>query len=189
VAAKKFFTKAKEMDNSIVIYPWYKASKSSKVQETRLIPEMMSAFKTYFHQANPHIAGGFVYMRVWLGHDKEPAVLQDNLSFWMKSQQYGLYPRSVQAENISVIGWLLYSTHDVNCSALQRSLEKRFNIKFEVGRCRYHMISRGRRGSVPKDQQVKAIHLECDIAVQYELKLALSKMYASTKNQDYPNGI
>jgi hypothetical protein len=102
-AAKKLFTKAKEMDNSIVIYPWYKSSKSSKVQVTRLIPETMSAFKTYFHQANPRIAGRFVYMRVWLGHDKEPAVLQDDLSFWMKSQQYGLYPRSIQAENISLL--------------------------------------------------------------------------------------
>jgi hypothetical protein len=136
----------------------------------------MGAFKTYFHQANPRIAGGFVHMRVWLGHDKDP-VLQDDLSFWMKSQQYGLYPRSVQAENISVIGWLLYSTCDVNCSALQRSLEKRFDDKFKVG-CRYRMISLGRRGAVPKDQQVKAIHLECDSAVQCELKLALSKIYA-----------
>jgi hypothetical protein len=70
-AAKKLFTKAKEMDDSIVIYPWFKSSKSSKVQETRLVAETMGAFKTYFHQANPCAAGGFLYMRVWLSHDKE----------------------------------------------------------------------------------------------------------------------
>jgi hypothetical protein len=187
-AAKKFFTKAKEMDDSLVIYPWYKSSKWSKVKEPRSIPETMGAFKAYFHQANPRAAGRFVYMRVWLGHDEEPLMLQEDLSCCLKAQQFGLYQRSVQAENISVIGWLLYSTRDINCIALQRSLEKRFKDKFEVG-CRYRMISLGRRGAVPKDQQVKAIHIECDSEIQFELKVALSKIYASAKNDDYPNGI
>jgi hypothetical protein len=48
-AAKTFFAKAKEMDESILIYPWFKSSKSSKIQETRLIPETMGAFKIFFH--------------------------------------------------------------------------------------------------------------------------------------------
>jgi hypothetical protein len=187
-AAKKFFAKAKEMDDSIVIYPWFKSSKSSKIQETRLIPETMGAFKTFFHQAQPRVAGGFVYMRVWLGHNKDTETLKDDLQWWMNNQQFGLYPRSVQAENISVIGWLLYSTRDVNCASLQTALERRFKRRYEVG-CRYRMISLGRRGAIPKDEQVKAIHIECDSAVQFELKEALSKIYASAKNDDYPNGI
>jgi hypothetical protein len=33
------------------------------------------------------------------------------------------------------------------------------------------MISLGRRGAVPKDQQIKAIHIECDREVQFELKV------------------
>jgi hypothetical protein len=69
-AAKNVYTKAKEMDESIIIYPWFKSSKSSKIQETRLIPETMGAFKMFLHQAQPRVAGGFVYMRVWLGHKR-----------------------------------------------------------------------------------------------------------------------
>jgi hypothetical protein len=99
-AAQQFFNKAKKMDDTLVIYPWFKTSTSSKIQESRFIPETMGAFKTYFHQANPHVDGGFVYMRIWLGHDKYPGVLQDDLEWWMKNKNYGLYPRSVQAENI-----------------------------------------------------------------------------------------
>jgi hypothetical protein len=60
--AKKCFSKVKEMDDTIVIYPWFKASKNSKVQETGLIPE--NDHSAYFHQANPRVKGGFVYMRV-----------------------------------------------------------------------------------------------------------------------------
>jgi hypothetical protein len=97
---------------------------------------------------------------------------------------------SVQAENISVVGWLLlYSMLDINCAALQAALEKRFKGKFEVG-CHYRMILLGRWGAVPLDQRVKAIHHnECDSKVQFNLKVGLSKIYASEKNLDYPNGI
>jgi hypothetical protein len=51
------------------------------------------------------------------------------------------------------------------------------------------MLSMGHQGAIPKDRQVKAIHIECDSAVQFELKIALSQIYASAKNDDYPNGI
>jgi hypothetical protein len=36
---------------------------------------------------------------------------------------------------------------------------------------------------------VKAIHVECDSACQFDVKIALSRIYASSKNEDYPNGI
>jgi hypothetical protein len=173
------------MDDSLVIYPWFKASTSSKIQESRFIPETMGAFKTYFHQANPRVDGGFVYMRIWLGHNKDPAVLQDDLEWWQKSKKYGLYPRSVQAENIAVVGWLLYSTRAIDCKALQLAFNARFKGKFEVG-CRYRMISLGVRGSVPKDQQVKAIHIECDSEVQFELKIGLNQIYASERTKTIP---
>jgi uncharacterized coiled-coil protein SlyX len=51
------------------------------------------------------------------------------------------------------------------------------------------MISLGRRGPVPKGNQVKAIHVECDSACQFDVKIANSRIYASSKNEDYPNGI
>jgi hypothetical protein len=106
-----------------------------------------------------------------------------------QTQNFGMYPRSVQAENISGIGWLLYSTKEVDCAALQSAIEKKLGNKFEAG-CRYKMISLGRRGPVPKENQVKeAIHIECDSACQFDVKVALSRIYASAKNDDYPNGI
>lgn len=115
-------------------------------------------------------------------------MLQEYLNWWMKQQQYALYPRSVQAENNLVVGWLLYLTRNINCVSLQRALEKRFDGKFEVG-CRYRMISFGTRGQVPKEQQVKAMHIECDSEVQFDLKAELSKIYASEKNKACPNGL
>jgi hypothetical protein len=170
-AAKKFFTKAKEMDDSLVIYPCYKSSKWSKVQEPHSIPETTGAFKAYFHQANRQILGPleglFACVFGWAMIKTLCDATKEDLSFWLKAQQFGLYQGSVQAKNISVIGWLLYSTGDINCAALQRSLEKCFEGKFEVG-CRYRMLSLGRHSAVPKYQQVKAIHVEWDSEIQFE---------------------
>ena len=186
--AKKFFIKAKEMDDSITLFPWALNSKCVKIKDARFIPEQMGSFKTFFHQANPKVAGGHVYMRVWLGHDKDPELLHEDLNWWMKKEQHGLYRRSVQAENISGVGWLLYSTRDIDCAALQSAIEKRLGNTYEVG-CRFKMISLGRRGAVPKENQIKVIDIECDTSVHFDVKVALSRIYASAKNDDYPNGI
>jgi hypothetical protein len=51
------------------------------------------------------------------------------------------------------------------------------------------VISLGKRGAVPKEQRVNAIHIECDSEVQFELKILLSKIHALDKNDDHPNGI
>ncbi len=127
-------------------------------------------------------------MRVWLGHDKDPKLLEEDLRWWLKQQQFGLYPRSVQAENISGVGWLLYSTKEVACDSLQSAISKQLGDRFEIG-CRYKMISLGRRGPVPKDNQVKAIHVECDSACHFDVKIDLSRTDAPSKNEAYPTGL
>ena len=112
--AKTFFSRAKEMDSSLTLFPWAVNSKQVKVKDARSIPEQMGAFKTFFHQAQPKVIGGFVYMRVWLGHDKPFEELHEDLKWWMTEHKHGLYRRSVQAENTSPVGWLLCSTRDIN---------------------------------------------------------------------------
>jgi hypothetical protein len=58
-AAKKWFTKAKEIDATCVLYHWYTDSTSSKLQDPQAIPDKMGAFKAFFHQASPQVDGGF----------------------------------------------------------------------------------------------------------------------------------
>jgi hypothetical protein len=44
------------------------------------------------------------------------------MSTYVASRQIGLYPRSIQAEEISVLGWLLYSTRDINVESLSAAI-------------------------------------------------------------------
>jgi hypothetical protein len=89
-AAKTFLTKAKEMDQSLVVYPWFKNSILPNLKSVASIPETMGAFKQYFHQAQPKVAGDFLYMRLWLGHDKDPKLLDDDLRWWLKVKNFGM---------------------------------------------------------------------------------------------------
>jgi hypothetical protein len=57
-AAKMFFSKAKDMDKSLVICPWFKKSTNPNIKNA----DQMGAFKQHFHQAQPKVAGGFLYM-------------------------------------------------------------------------------------------------------------------------------
>lgn len=59
---------------------------------------------------------------------------------------------------------------------------------WKLAGCHYQMISLGRGGGgalVLKDQQVRAIHIECDREVQFELKVLLSCIHTSEKNMEY----
>ena len=50
------------------------------------------------------------------------------------------------------------------------------------------MISLGRWGAAPKENQIKAIHVACNTVAHFDVKVALSKIHVSAKNDDDPNG-
>jgi hypothetical protein len=54
-----------------------------------------------------------------IGHDKDPAMLKEDLNWW-RQQQFGMYPRSLNAENIAVIDGLQFTRHE---SPLQTARE------------------------------------------------------------------
>jgi hypothetical protein len=152
-AAKTFFSKANEMDKSLVICPWFKKSINPNIKNVGSILDQMGASKQCFHQAQPKVAHGFLHMRLWLGLDKDPKLLEEDLRWWLKLQNFGMHPRSVQAENISGSSRLLCSAKEVDCAALQSAIEKKLGNKFEVG-CRCKMISLGRR--VQSQRKIKS---------------------------------
>jgi hypothetical protein len=80
----------------------------------------MGAFKLTFHQAN-FVDGGFVYMRA-CPHIKKPDMLQEDLKWWMKDQQYGLYPAQCRLKSSGPR--LAPTSSQVNCASLQQAPEK-----------------------------------------------------------------
>jgi hypothetical protein len=58
------------------------------------------------------------YPSIYIGHDKSIPEIREELYFWLNAGHHGLFEKILQVENSSEIGWLLYSTKDMDAGAL-----------------------------------------------------------------------
>ena len=105
---------------------------------------------------------------------------------WLKEEGHGLFTRTLQAENIVDVGWLVYSTWEMETEALAQAISD--TIKIEVG-LRWKMISLGIREKIPQEQQVRALHVEVSIENRLSAQKALLAVYGRRNTNTYPNGI
>ena len=106
--------------------------------------------------------------------------------WWMKEQNCGIWPRTIQAEETTVVGWLLYSTRDMDLRALTSAINH--DTQGTVG-LRYRIIGLGRPGSIPEDQRVKAVHVEVDKADACYMRRTLFQIFGTGSHETYPLGI
>ena len=109
-----------------------------------------------------------------------------SISWWFKAEQHGLWLCALQAEKTEVLGWLLYSTREMNIASLTGAIESQSG--FEVGLW-HRIILLGRPGPIPTNQRVYAIHVEVDAAIFGTAKRWFSKTYGTDALSDFPNGI
>jgi len=122
----------------------------------------------YFPGAHPRACGGYTYTSVFLRFQKLfPKVINVTASWFCKTK-FGLWKSSLQLEKPISLGWLLFSTNTMDIKVLRGKIMLWIS-SILVG-LHWKMISMGAQGSIPKEQQVKALHLYID-----ELDAALAK--------------
>jgi len=82
------------------------------------------------------------------------------IAMWLRKTKFGLWKSSLQSEKLVSFGWLLFLTSTMDINILRGKISLRIG-SIPVG-LRWKMISMGTQGSVPKEQQVKALHLYVD---------------------------
>jgi hypothetical protein len=154
------FEQIKAIDKSVVIYPWSKANENlPSINTSSEIPEHLSDIKNYFSRVFAKTEGGVCYTSVYIGHNKKFKVIIDDIAHWLKENRFGWFPRELQAENTLKLGWLLFSTRTMDAALLKDAIYKKNGV--HVG-LRWRMISTGKSGKLPLDQQIRALHLEVD---------------------------
>jgi len=119
----------------------------------------------YFPGACPCARGGYTYTSVLVGlHEPFPKVVKATAS-WFK---FGIWKSSLQSEKPVSLGWLLFSASTMDVKVLSGDISLWLSL-IPVG-LQWKMISMGAQGSIPKAQQVKALHLYVD-----ELDTTLAK--------------
>jgi len=97
-----------------------------------------------------------------------------NLSAWMQNKQFGLWKAYLQSEQPMSLGWLLFSTQSMDVELLKDAISNLIK-NIPVG-LQWKMISHSSQGAIPKDQQVKVLHVlvhELDVTMAKPLLTAL----------------
>ena len=119
-------------------------------------------------------------------HSVHITELRKDMLLWLKDEGHGLFTRSLQAEKIVNVGWFVYSAWEMESDSLADAISKAIGI--EIG-LRWKMISFGTREPIPKEQQVRALHIEVAVENRLPAQRALLAVYGRKNTGNYPNGI
>jgi len=165
-ALDKFLTKMQEADRKFTVFlhnlSQYGSLTSlpSALDNPELLPTEVDDWLVYFPQAKPRFQGGNVYTLALIGTSMPLGWIMKAQSNWFNETRFGLWEVNIQTEAPISVGWLLFSTNNINTEILKQEISK-FLEDIPVG-LRWKMISLGTQGKIAKENQVRALHVYVD---------------------------
>jgi len=180
-ALEEFVVQLTEEDLHFVVF-LYNLSKYESIED--LPPPIKTSddlldniddWLTYFPQAKPWISRGDTYTALLIGLSIPFPKLVKLLNYWMQNKWFVLWKVYLQLEQPTSLGWLLFSTSRMDTELLKEAISNSIeNIPISL---QGKTISIGSQGHIPKDQQVKALHIyvdELDVNMAKPLLMALA---------------
>jgi len=93
----------------------------------------------------------------------------------MQNKWFGLWKAYLQSEQPTSLGWLLFSTQSMDIKLLKEAISNQ--IKNTPVGLRWKMISHGLQGAIPRDQQVKGLHV---LVNELDVNMARCSIYQQT---------
>jgi len=173
-----FFTLVLQADESAITPPYLAGDRQTQgIQDlsAKYSPAQvrgMTSIKRHFHRLFPRAKGGQFYCNVILATTKAPAIIQDAMAIHLRDNRMGLWRPSIDEEQVSKIGWLLYSTCQQDEKQISRVLSTQTGEKIGA---RWWVIqtttnARKQHPTAVKSTEVRAIHLKYDSAVLQHAK-------------------
>jgi len=169
-----FMTHMLEADAHFTVFPHNLSEYESMedlpepLEDLDHIPSEVDKWLEYFPGVRPCAQGGYMYTSTLLGFQEPfPTVIKVTAS-WLRKSKFGLWKSSLQSKKPISLGWLLFLTSTMDIEVLQGEIS--LCIGLIPVRLWWKMISMGVQGLVPKEQQVKVLHLYVD-----KLDVALAK--------------
>jgi hypothetical protein len=145
----------------------------------------MYANKVFIGDSNKTLT---IYPNVRIGHEKPLKDIRCNMRSWLMEGNHGMFYKMLQAESSSEVGWLLYSTRDMDQGALVDEMSD--ILGFNLG-LRWKVIDIGVRGKIPDSQTVHALSVEVEQSHRQDYQRKLIAMYGRAVKEvhEYPNGV
>ena len=179
----------KAVDTRLVVYPWEDVnSKTAKsIELTQDIPTSVAALKKYFFKATPKPEGYILYVCVYLGHSVPFKQLKEEADWSIEKLEGAMYAKTLQVERSVTVGWLLMSIGGMDSAALTEAIFKICGVDTGI---RWRIVSNGKwNPNIPKDEQIKALHIDIDAKTADEDSRTLFKLFSASRVSGFPLGI
>ena len=181
-------------DDSIHIYPWaqrndrvvtrIKDPKNFNPTNIREVKPYASRFYTY-DNTNKMV----LYPNIRIGHDKGLDEIREEMKDWTFRGKHGIFENMLQAESSTEIGWLLYSTREMDTGALADEIADELGLNIGL---RWKVIATGGKGKLSNDQKINALSVEVESGHRYMSQRKMLKYLGRTTGKEvreFPNGI
>jgi len=180
-ALDEFMTKMKEADCRFTVFP-HNLSKyrtldnlPHSLDDPEDLPTKVDDWLVYFPQAKPHYNGGDVYTTALLSLSIPLGCIMKEQNAWFRKTRFGLWEATIQTKSPVLVSWLLFSTNSTNTDILKKEISKFIN-DIPIGLC-WKIISLGTQGKIPKENQVRALHVYVDEMDTMAAKPRLMALY------------
>ena len=177
-----------QSDSSASLVPWRgRDCHLPPISQAKDFPTILTKirkfmYKLYMPKKNESTT---VYTNINMGHNISFDTIREDMQSWLTEREHGMYYMMLQAEDGKDVGWLLYSTREMDAGALADDISDA--IGYSVG-LRWKTID---TGSKTINSKIKALAIEASAAVKWSVQRKLKRLYSRTiKNASaYPNGI
>ena len=193
-----FFSMVLQADESALIPPYLtldRASAGFKDLSFRYPVANIKGFtnvKRYFSRLFPRKEGGQFYCNLILALSKSPESVLSLLRQPLFDNSISCWRRPTDCEQVSEVGWLLYSSRVQEESRLSHLLSKMLKENIGVRWRPVRTTNNFRRTKEPnppanRAPPVRALHIECDSTQVQRIKHKLAKLYGSSSKR-FPDG-
>jgi len=184
---KEIIKEMQQADEKLTLIPWKKFTTEPRLPPGTDTPNSLTKLVKYLHRIYlPKKAEGTtIYPMMFIGHDIPFDDLREALQPWFSSMNYGMFYNMLQVEDAADVGWLLYSTREMDAGALADEIGDA--IGHNVG-LRWKNINSGTKNATGKSL-VKALTIEVSAKKKHACSRELIKLYSRTikEPQAYPN--
>jgi len=189
-ALKGLLSALTKADSTITLMPWLSHSNSKELHRPEEIPHLINSMRGYANKLYVPGEGNnrVIYPHIRLGHDDSLEELKEKVGDWMRETNSGIFYKMLQVEEGTEVGWLLYSTREMDAGALADEIED--ILGFPVG-LKWKVIDMGIRGKLTESQKVQALTVEVEAKHQWKYQRTLAQFYCRSikETKEYPNGL
>lgn len=167
-----FINMLKAQDEKLVVYPWAEGSKDETLEEAEDLPTQMTGLQKYCPRAYAAMKERDLYFSMYLGHELSFSDLHTNINHELLDTRSGWYRKQLQCEDTEVIGWLLYTTNDMDLAELMQKILTRYRVTVGL---RWRAIA-----PYTATGKISAVHVEVNKKTANRDRAIIKRIYSST---------